>query len=163
MGTDIRFFVEFKETDSKNWVGLAEFDPPRDSDLVVEFGQLIEGRGLPIDYSISFSERAFVYIAREWEVAQCIGQKYCTEELAKRWVNDYGSQIRRSERADASWVLDPEFRYAGWVTLAEFEGIFFKNSEPRNPAVEYEAMYSAMKRVEARVGRGSVRAIVWSY
>jgi hypothetical protein len=162
MGTDIRFYVEFREPYSTNWTGLAEFDPPRDNDLVVEFGRLIEGRGLPIDFSISFSERAFIYIAREWEVAQCIGQKYCTEELAKRWVNDFGSQIRRSERSDASWVLDPEFKHAGWLTLAEFEGIFLENSEPRNPAIEYEVMYGAMKAVEVRLGPGSVRAIVWS-
>jgi hypothetical protein len=161
MGTDIRFFVEFKEPYSGNWIGLAEFDPPRDSDLVVDFGQLIGGRNLPIDYSISFFERAFVYVAPEWEISQCIGQKYCTEGLAKRWVTDFGSRIHRSERADASWVLDPEFRYAGWLTLTEFEGIFLENSEPRNRAIEYEIVYSAMKQVEARLGRDSVRAIVW--
>lgn len=162
MGTDIRFYVEFREPFSRNWNGLAEFAPPRDNDLVVEFGRLIEGRGLPVDFSFSFFERAFVYIAREWELAQCIGQKYCTEELAKRWVSDFGSLIRRSERSDASWVLDPEFKHAGWLNLAEFEGIFLKNSEPRNPDIEYEVMYSAMKGVEVRLGRGSVRAIVWS-
>lgn len=161
MGTDIRFFVEYRAPYLAHWVGLAEFQPPRDGELVEVFSRLGKARGIPKDYSVRFFERAFVLIAMDSDVAACIGEKFCTEELARCWVSENGSSIYKSEKSDASWILDPEFSAPSWISLSEFEEIFLEDSESKNFDIEYETLYAAMQRVEQEFGVGSARVIFW--
>jgi hypothetical protein len=161
MGTDIYFFVEYRAPHLANWVGLAEFQPPRDSNLTEGFSRFGKLRGIPQDYSIRFFERAFVFIAQELEVARCVGEKFCTEDLAQSWVSENGSSIYKSESTGASWVSAPEFGSTSWLSLSEFEEIFLLDSESRNSDIEYELLYAAMQRIEREFGAGSARVIFW--
>ena len=158
MGIDVRFFIEYKNTPKGKWIGLSEFFPDRNSRIINELWHYSEKRKLPEDYSTDFFERAFVYISPENEINNCIGDKFCTKEIANDWVSEYKSIIYHSDNANADWVLDPEFESTSWLFFSEFKGILNKFSCISN---DYHAIFECMKALEAKCGTNSTRLIFW--
>ncbi|MFM2476027.1 hypothetical protein [Celerinatantimonas sp. MCCC 1A17872] len=161
MGIDVRYFVEYRRSADENWIGFGEFHPERNTELIDDLRMLGELRGVPKKYSVSFFERAFVYIAEEEEIAKCIGDKYCTKQLANNWVKQYGSKIYHSSRTDADWILDPEFESTSWLLFSEFKAIIENHLTKNKLSVDYEAICSAMEVIENCCDKNSTRLIFW--
>jgi hypothetical protein len=161
MGTDVRFFIEYRNSDKGDWIGIGEFYPSRNSDLISELSLSSVERGFPEKYSVDFFERAFIYIAKDSEIKNCIGDKFCTKELSEEWIQEYKSTIYHSDRAKADWILDPEFESTNWMYFSEFSEALKTFTPPTGLWVDYCAIYESMRIIEERCGRNSTRIIMW--
>jgi hypothetical protein len=162
MGVDITAFIEV--FDHGFFSSYSKVDIARNSRLF-EALKTFPPRGLPESIG-HFTEQAFfLYVIGPEEETGHKGESYILLAEADEYVSGGKSFYKKIKQMvyEKSWVSNPDYFDASWLTLAELETVLERYQQKDGNTVNWDflVVLETMRSIEKHVGQGKTRLVFW--